>query len=384
MNQKRVYCATLSASTVLAMASVNATLPIEKRVDQIESRIAQYEAGEDYGNLARSCPQHAYFFISGDFLYWKATLDGLEYAIKLDEPFQTTAGSYAPLIDKVKRPDFEWGPGFRVGIGGFIPSNGWSLSLNWTRFYQDISNHFSHTVPDEPGGTLESVPGIVSIFGGTSAGVSWQHAKIHWDFFLNTLDFQVERTGYTHKNFTFAPGLGIKSAWISQKVNVGYRSYFDRNNGPPVEEDRFYDSKGKIDYFGVGPRFNCELEWIAGKGIGFFGLIAGSLLWGSFDVHRDDSFGVPTSPFNPDPTEILQRDHFHRINAVAEGTLGVRWQTCFYHDRLAFELSAGYEAQYWWNQNQWRGLEPSRVDVTAKAQGPLTMQGLTVNAKFDF
>jgi hypothetical protein len=69
---------------------------------------------------------------------------------------------------------------------------------------------------------------------------------------------------------------------------------------------------------------------------------------------------------------------------MAQLQLGIGYETNIYHDKYRIEISARYENQYWWNQNQlpyFAYFEPERFQRYAE---DLSFQGLTVDARFDF
>ena len=67
-------------------------------------------------------------FITGEFIYWKAYEDGLDYATTGIAPATTSVSSRG----NVKNPGSEWEPGFKLGLGLKFRHDGWDLYANWT------------------------------------------------------------------------------------------------------------------------------------------------------------------------------------------------------------------------------------------------------------
>jgi hypothetical protein len=59
--------------------------------------------------------------------------------------------------------------------------------------------------------------------------------------------------------------------------------------------------------------------------------------------------------------------------------LGLDWEKCFGKRKIG--LGAGYEVQYWWNQQQ---NFYDFYTITPATAGDLTMHGLTAKLKFEF
>jgi Legionella pneumophila major outer membrane protein precursor len=83
-------------------------------------------------------------FVSGDFLWWKAEQDNLQYVatVNAGAPVCDTTTSYYLQSYKLRNhaPQYKYDPGFRVGIGYNMPYDGWDLFVNWTRFYTSASD----------------------------------------------------------------------------------------------------------------------------------------------------------------------------------------------------------------------------------------------------
>jgi len=87
-----------------------------------------------------ACPRD--FYVHGDFLLMKPTEEGLEYAMEQDTLTvgPPPAGGQFPLsVGKVKgfssgSQEWDWRPGFRIGVGFYTNHDAWNFDFNWTYF----------------------------------------------------------------------------------------------------------------------------------------------------------------------------------------------------------------------------------------------------------
>lgn len=82
-------------------------------------------------------------FVSGDFLWWKAVQENLEYVatVNVGTPAVPGEGFLRSYQGRYYEPKFKYQPGFRVGIGYNLPYDGWDIFVNWTRFYNTAKDH---------------------------------------------------------------------------------------------------------------------------------------------------------------------------------------------------------------------------------------------------
>jgi hypothetical protein len=63
---------------------------------------------------------------------------------------------------------------------------------------------------------------------------------------------------------------------------------------------------------------------------------------------------------------------------------GLAWDRNFNRERWHFGLSAGFEAQYWWGQNQTEQFTDADFPIYIREKGDLAFYGLTLRARVDF
>ena len=316
---------------------------------------------------ARTCPEMNGIYFTGDFIYWKAREDELYYAAFLD--FNQTPNE----IDqgyKVVEIDFEYDPGFKVGLGGNLPYDGWDIYLNWTHF---------HTHPTSSSSSSDR--NIVALFAESSITTTdfvGDRASVSWNLMFNTLDLDWGRRFYLSRTLTVRPSFGGKAAWIHQRIRSKLTGVEERGAVPPIAiEDHFFHWISK--FWGVGPYLAINGKWTFIWGLGLYGEISGAILWGQFNqnVHyvkriTDEQTGQPVVVndrlrFNP-----------HRVRPTLKAFVGLDWERCIIKKWLSLNFRIGYETQYFWSQ-----LVNNNTNQASSA-ADLTFEGLTFTGRLDF
>ena len=316
---------------------------------------------KDATRSARTCHDLNGVYVTGDFLYWKARNDDLVYVVQVAP---TVGQTLTKFIVRPIEIDFEYKPGFRLGIGGDLPWNGWDLNLNWTRFSFDISSSTTSGIAD----LSLNVGGFDSIFFG-------RRGKIQWDFNYNSLEFDFGRRAFLDSSWIIRPSFGLKAVWFDNKNKLDLYEVESFNpNGaglPGVDEY----AKSEIDISGVGPFVSFYGKWNWIYGLGIAGQVSGSILW--YDIDEN------AKTLRNELQNLTVRQSFgqlkfstHRVRPYVQLFLGIDWEWCFIPKWLSAQLALGYEAQYFWSML----VDPinNRDDV------PTSFDGLTFKARLDF
>ena len=311
---------------------------------------------------ARTCPNLNGVYLTGEFLYWKARQDELFFAAKAD--IVPTATGTSTTFNEIEL-EYKYDPGFKLGIGGNLPFDGWDLYLNWTHF---------HTVPtvarssDQPNlvDNEDIRFGVVSFVG--------RKMKQSWNLMFNALEFDWGRRFFLSETLTVRPSFGGKTVWIRQKIREDLEEVESLDFGTLGLDENF---RASIKFWGIGPYAAFESKWIFGWGLGLFGKVSGAILWSEFE---QKSFFLENNIQGGGPG-VSQNSGFlpfktHRIRPTAQIFIGLDWEWCFIENWLSANLRLGYESQYFWSQimNAIEGLEES----------DLTFEGLTFMGRIDF
>lgn len=319
---------------------------------------------KDATRSARTCHDLNGVYVTGDFLYWKARQDGLEYAASF------TITPNPPDTDVKIRAfeiDYEYKPGFRIGLGGDLPFKGWDVHLNWTRFRFDIS---STTVSNEHN--------LLILEGNLDRGFGFVGNKAtgRWDFSYNSLDFDWGRRLFLDSTLIVRPSFGMKTLWIRHKVRKvldNVETFAPGGQGIPAPPETVNID---FDVWGIGPfaAFYGKWNWI--YGLGLAGSIKGAIIWYDTDVkffaREDELQGQAVTV-----TNIDLKYGANRVRPVAELFVGLDWEWCFIPKWLSVQLSIGYETQYLWS------MLAAPIDSGASVL-PFSFEGLTFKGRLDF
>jgi hypothetical protein len=317
---------------------------------------------------ARTCDGYAGVFLTGEFIYWKARQEELNTI----GTFSLEQNGVDRFVDiKVKEIDFKYSPGFKLGLGGNLPFDGWDLYVNWTHLHNNpVTTYRSST---------HNLINTERLEGGGAPFVT-NHAKVSYDLMLNIIDFDWGRRYFVSDTWSVRPSFGGKTFWIHQKIRYDYENVQTipfPNIGVITGFPEFLNATN--DYWGIGPYFAFEGKWNFGWGIGLLGKVSGALVWGKFEQKarsdQNDLEGGDGGPPTVTISHVLQEGNAHRVRPAAQMFVGLDWEWCFIPNRLSTQFRIGYETQFYWGQLlNLRGLEES----------DLSIEGLTVVGRIDF
>jgi len=169
--------------------------------------------------------------------------------------------------------------------------------------------------------------------------------------------------------------IGIRAAWIDQDYHV---RNFPRMLavGVPAKVNAYF----KNDFWGVGIRGSYLGEFRLGSNWELFGKIAGSLLYGKFDIDAH------AEPLNQVWGYSIQ-DSFYSVQPNAEIHCGVKWSKYYHKNQYRLSVKAAYEFHHWFEQNQMKvsfsNTFVSTVVIPAP-NGDLSFNGLSFGLYLDF
>lgn len=318
--------------------------------------------------LTSAAPKSEYgWYLFADALYWHADVGNADWGF-----LNTDISAEDAISGNNYALEFKWDWGFRVGIGMNMDHDQWDSNFYYTWFYAKNSQAMGG--PDNTLGVV-FMPLLPSI---NSAQQSW---TIHYSMF----DWELGRPYYVSKNLALRPHVGIKGGWINQTRDIHFTNI---DGSAPL----FGAGSGKFtnDFWGVGASAGVNSLWVLGcAGVNkdhrfsLFGDVAGALMYGHFDNSYSAQFANDEESFR------LGIHGLNRNQAVSmlQGMMGLSWDTPFNRNRSHFTFRAGYEFQYWFNQNQFiaqtRGADQSALNYS-RYDSDLKLQGLTVDFRFDF
>jgi len=300
-------------------------------------------------------------FITADFIYWGAKEDQLEFCQTVAATFVT--GTPVTNLDQgsVIRPDLNWNPGFKAGLGYDFCHDGWDVYAEYTWYHV---NNFRTSVD-----ITDTSLVIADAYWGVNLDFTtpfYQTSSSRWNLHFNVIDANLGRNFYVSPRLAFRPSLGLKGTWQKQNYRVEFAT-------AAVDDIDAADNvmNNKMNYWGVGIRGGLNSSWHFTREFSLIGDLALTGLWETFNVTRVDRSALTGI------NNVNEKDNFSTLKPVIEWMIGLRWEMWICCDAYHLAFDAAYEQQFWLSQNQ---LQTGFFS----SNGDLVFQGLTAKARFDF
>lgn len=328
-------------------------------------------------------------FVTANFTYWQAIQGGMDIAL----PGQATAivplgtVTQSAFGNAVFIQDFEFKPGFQVGLGWSGAKDDWTLYAEYTWVRGTTNSTSTAKAPSSStvgSATVGSfgvlvpsswLPGIYTNNNTTTQITS------SWEYSFDIADFQMSRPFYSGARFALEPTFGVRALWLSQDLDLSATVLTSGSVASPATSPRSISYSS--DSWGLGPRAGFNGNWHLGYGIRFIGDTSASLL---FTRYTDVTQNV-TSPDNSLPPLKTKLDNFDGLRPNMDFSLGLGWGSYFSCRRLHLDLAATYDFSIFWEQNMMRYLADLTADTTSHTNGAasnLYLHGLTVKTNFSF
>jgi len=360
---KKFVC---SAAAILAASSVMSAQPMPASKQAPCCFEQGYEICNDkypaaYNAPARIDVQCSWdIFATASFIYWHVDQEAMELAVPaITDVVTLMQGEY--LVQ-----DFDYKPGFKVGLGVNFGHDNWVGFVEYTWLHQTTDTGTS-TVPSDA-----DYWNVASWFNDplepTTVGSKWRMN-------MDLLDATLSRPFYQGRKLIILPFGGLRGAWIRQNMKV-------QAVVPPAGEQIPAEnmlSRNHSHNWAVGPRAGLKAHWLLGCGFRFEGDAAASLLYTRFTkvTHVESVNGV-TGAFS-------SFKDYGTVRPMADMGVGIGWGSYFDRQNYHFDLLATYDFNVMWGQN----MLPKASSVAAiygdnSEAADLHLHGLTVTARFDF
>jgi hypothetical protein len=174
----------------------------------------------------------------GDFLYWQAT-EPVDWTLKTND---STTDQYVQF----RNVEFDFAPGFRVGLGSSDECQ-WGAKLYYTRFCTQAEDAASGYVTPVFLPSKMALPRHQSPFFHTGN----IQAKIDY----NVIDLDFGKSFSTTESFRFRPVLGLRGAWINQAFGSEFQGSWPSTSTVTWET---VDERIENDFWGIGPKLGIE------------------------------------------------------------------------------------------------------------------------------
>lgn len=326
---------------------------------------------------------------NGSFVYYQAIEENLNY-ISSTTSTLNQLGSGETHESAFGDVDFDYKPGFTVGLAGTFGCDEWTVSLDYFRFHaQPSSNRFSQTVVANPDSDYQANLFWSATDDGHDADEfdtaldQGMHvtASSRWNLDIDMIDASLGRTFFVGQRLLFHPFVGLRGGWIDQKYDV---NYVGENTTTSLLFT--HASTNSTDSSAIGFRGGLDTTWNCCWGLFLFGDMHGSILYtryknirsnqtmsetetGTGDLVRTDIYTSPSRSMNV-------------LRPQADMSMGLGWADTLY-DTVYLDLRASWDMQVFWEQNVFQKFYDNSQDPTA-FKGNLYLQGLSVSAQLSF
>ena len=323
----------LTSSVIYGDIQNNCNEPIEKVIPKIINE----------PNRINVCTKND-FYINASYIYWKVDTDN---NVPADDNFTLGRIDYRTA----QRYSSKYKSGLKLGAGYAFDKTNWEVNFDYTRFHSTIQNDVSTT------GSYVDYWGIT--------GNTFQRSLTTFEVEYDMFNLVLSKPILVGRYLSFTPGAGLKGGFLDM----------DYTNGTiPYSSDSWL----------IGPKFLMNINWEMSHNIRFITNLNGSVLFQKFtDVDMDSS-----SKFYTD-------NSYNQIAPNIGSQLGLGWGKFLDKRKLHLDFFAGWELNYYWNQNTIRRLissdynnitvGPNSAPSTGNtSNGDLWLTGLTVTGRFDF
>lgn len=295
-----------------------------------------------------------YFTFSTEAIYWQTIQDNLLSSIQAKQPDSESLSHLVWIEQK-----FHFDPGFRVNAGGFFPYDKWHLGLSYTFLRTTSYQCYKSANPE-----------FYMILSGHMQSLSEQ-VQTDWEMHFQALDLMLSREFLLSDYIAVTPQMGLKGAYPNQKWHV---SYIHPTFAP---NDQIYLNQTiKNSFWSIGPNLGMDFSWKLPKNWAIEIHPSWSVMYAKISSEVIYSDIANTAEGVSPNTEIHGTQNVTALIPQLEIWLGVKW-TYPFHTYRRFQISLGYDLQYWWN-------EANLIAFIQLPQGNLMMQGATFGIHFAF
>lgn len=308
------------------------------------------------------------------FIYWQPTEDNLEIGA-----VNNIGGTAGTIRGNVVDMDFDFKPGFKIGVGGYFTYDNWDSHGEYTWLH--TTNKESTSVNSSASSTQTILP----MWGSpaTAGAFVYNSASAKWKMNMDILEVDLGRWCYVGTQLLFRPAFGARAAFIRQNYNVTYQA-----NNPFPGNSTFRKSvvNSKSHSWGIGPQTSLNANWLVGYGLRFFGIGEADLLFTQYSSLESNENNTPLAPSTASLAQFsMKQDDHNTLRAHLDLQLGIGWGMHWSCHGVYTDLQLGYDFQVFFDQNMFRHY--NNASMTANSQAPngsLYIQGLTAQFLISF
>jgi hypothetical protein len=304
--------------------------------------------------------------VNASFLYWYMQQDAMDVAFTI--PHGTTTVN---VPGHVLTQNFEYNPGFQVGVGYDTGYDGWTLSAEYTRYHNTVSQS------NIPGPTDSFHPWTSSGFFQNLETETFNFASSKWKMYMDLLDVVAGRPFYSGRFVTISPSAGLRALWIRQRETIALTV----PELAGIGNTESYQGSSQSWALGVVASTNARI--MVWKGLRVDSTIGASLLYTDYTkITNSFSWGelYGFELFNPVNSSVQS---VSTLRPTFDMGLGFGYAAYCFSNRYFFDLSARYDFNLFWSQNMMRSFA-SQLAGRNDVIGNLVLHGLTLNLRCDF
>ena len=300
------------------------------------------------------------FFISGSFTYWQPTQENMQLGVVSEATNEDLVHGKAADLD------FDYKPGFKVGLGMNFGYDQWDSYMEYTWFRG--TDHVNKNLNETNLLPAWQIPDFLN--------PHYASGSEKWKLTMDLVDWDLGRSYFVGKKLCFRPFVGLRFARIDQKVDVDYTN--TSSSAQLIWPSTSIDQKSNS--WGIGPRLGLCSDWRLGGGWMLYSKGEADILFTQYDLKMKQSSNATL----PNGYVVRQNDVDY-LRTHLELDLGLGWGTYFYSKKYHIDFRADYGFQVFFDQNMFRSTPATfAVGKGTVPNGNLYMQGLTVTARFDF
>lgn len=316
-------------------------------------------------SCSSSCNENNPIFVWGSFLYWQPIQENMKLGVLSDasNDLDIVNGREIDL-------DYEYKPGFVVGIGYNFKGNTWDTALQYTYFR---ATEHVHKGVDPNSSTLYILPAWQFP---SFLNPHYNSASEKWKLRLDFLDWDFALKCVLNDRVIMRPFLGIRGALIDQSVHVRYINS-NASNALIFPSTYVYDSSRS---WGIGPRFGLYSQATFSNGFRIFATQEIDVLYSQYDLKAEQRTDQTSAN-----RYLVQEKNANYLKTHLDLDVGIGWGTCFANSFRRIDFSLDYRFQVFFSQNTFRNtLNDKAVGSAISPNGNLYLSGVTATVRLEF
>ena len=316
-------------------------------------------------------PEYGRFSIGADWLYWKASEDGLNYSTFKNTATTIPGTTLTANSNSIQRPDFLWESGYKVYAGYELPCYEWEIDIIYTHapHYIATSALIANSAPiaTPPVQNILLLPTFLftsPIAGAVSTTVVGSTIAAEWKLDFDYIDFDLGHTLCLSDYLSLSPHIGVRYLWMKQRFEIAY-------TGTDSGSAFVYATQMQERAWGTGIEGGLWTNWQVGSNFSIIGHLGGSILYGNYKLNSGLAVKSTRAGVITNVAEALSERICTSIPMV-DYFIGVQYGLCL--GDIEFNFNIGWEQHVVFNANRF----------TLSDTGDLSLQGLTLGGGFNF